>query len=54
MRAADRERKSRRLFFCLILGLLIGYAAMKTWHIQLALQAYEGQVLSEDTSLAAK
>lgn len=52
--AADRERKSRGVFFALILGLLVAYGVIKYRHIQLAMTAYEGQVLDTGTLGAAK
>ncbi len=50
----DRERKSQKIFYVLILGLLLGYGVIKYRHIQLAMTAYEGQVLETDTTGAAK
>ncbi|WP_171021637.1 hypothetical protein [Parasedimentitalea maritima] len=54
MRNSDRERKTQRLFYALILGLLVAYAGLKYRHISLAFTAYEGQVLKSNTSGAAK
>ena len=50
----EREKRSQRLFYVLILGLILGYAAIKYRHITLALDAYQGQPLSVDTTQAAK
>jgi hypothetical protein len=54
MQNAERERKSRRIFYLLILVLLLLYAAIKTHHILLAMDAYRGQPLEIDTTGAAK
>lgn len=54
MGTADRERRSARLFYALIVLLLLGYGVMKMRHIQLAFDAYEGQPLNADTTGAAK
>ena len=45
MAGTERERKSRRFFFLLILCLLVVYAGVKYRHIDLAMQSYQGQVL---------
>lgn len=52
--AADRERRSQKFFFALIFGLLVAYGVIKFRHIQLAMAAYQGQVLETDTHGAAK
>ena len=49
-----REKRSQRMFYALILALLIGYGAIKYSHIKTALKVYQGQVLTTDTSGAAK
>lgn len=49
-----REHKSQRFFYALILGLLMAYGTLKAVHIAVAMDAYEGQVLSVDTKGAAK
>ena len=54
MATADRERTSQRLFWALILALLVSYAGIKTYHVMLALQVYDGQPLQVDTPGAAK
>ncbi|MBO9466458.1 hypothetical protein J7443_14535 [Tropicibacter sp. R15_0] len=54
MATAERESKSQRLFWALILALLLGYGGIKTYHVMLALQVYDGQPLEVDTSGAAK
>lgn len=54
MATAERERKSARFYWILIAGLLVGYIAIKSHHIALAIEVYRGQPLTEDTSGAAK
>lgn len=49
-----RERRSQRMFYLLILVLLLGYAGLKAHHIALAFDAYQGQPLQTDTTGAAK
>jgi len=50
----EREKRSQRIFYALILSLILGYAAVKYRHISLALDAYQGQPLPVDTTRAAK
>ena len=54
MPGVERERRSARLFWALILALLIGYAAIKARHIAVAVSAYQDQPLTVDTRGAAK
>lgn len=54
MATVERERKSQRMFYALILCLLVGYGVIKYNHIMLAIDSYQGQVLTGDTSDAAK
>jgi len=54
MQKTDRERQSQRLFYALIFALLLGYAAIKSHHILLAMEVYRGQTLTVDTTGAAK
>ena len=49
-----RQRSSQRLFWLLILSLLLGYAVIKYRHVALAMEAYQGQTLMTDTTGAAK
>jgi hypothetical protein len=51
---ADRERRSRRLFIAIMVGALVCYLGYKTWHISVALEAWQGQSLTADTSRAAR
>ncbi len=53
MDRVDQESKSRRFFYTLILGLLFGYIGLKSWHVSVAVGAYQGQPL-ERTDGAAK
>lgn len=53
MHQTDRESRSRRIFYAMILGLLVSYIGIKTWHVMLAMDAYQGQPL-ERTHGAAK
>lgn len=54
MKAPDRERRSQRFFWTLILVLLLGYVAVKSYHVMLAMSVYQGQTLQTDTRGAAK
>ncbi|CUK27519.1 hypothetical protein TA5114_03347 [Cognatishimia activa] len=54
MPSGDRERRSQRLFYGLILVLLLGYAGIKYEHVRVAMAAYDGQPLNTDTTGAAK
>ncbi len=51
---ADRERRSRRLFIAIMVGALVCYLGFKTWHISVALEAWQGQPLTADISRAAR
>ena len=54
MASVERERRSQRLFWALIIGLMLGYGGIKARHIALAMDAYQGQPLQVDTTGAAK
>ena len=54
MATASRERKSQRIFWTLILALLLGYGVVKYSYIVHAIEVYHGQVLEVDTRGAAK
>lgn len=54
MATAERERKSQRIYWIMIAALLIGYIAIKSYHVALAIQVYDGQPLTVDTTGAAK
>ncbi|WP_275041640.1 hypothetical protein [Leisingera sp. ANG-M7] len=40
--------------YLLILALLAGYAGFKAWHLSVAFEAWDGQVLEGSASGAAK
>jgi hypothetical protein len=50
----EKDPRFRNTMYALIAGLALAYFGMKAWHIKLALAAYEGQVLEQDTHGAAK
>lgn len=54
MATVDQERKSAWVFWILVAGLMLGYAAIKSHHIALAIEVYQGQPLAGDTRGAAK
>jgi hypothetical protein len=54
MDRTEKEPEFRNKIFILIGVLLIGYIGIKTWHVSVALGAYQGQVLDRDLSGAAK
>lgn len=54
MTDAARERKSRRMMVAIMLGALVLYLGYKTYHVSIALGAWEGQRITADTSGAAK
>ena len=51
---AKEDPKFRRKMYILMASLLVAYIGLKSWHIYVALQAYEGQVISRDTGQPAK
>lgn len=52
--ASERDRRFRRLIYGVIGALLIGYLAFKAWHVSVAIEAFEGQVIEADGLGAAK
>jgi len=54
MDRSEREKKTQRVMFVLLATLLLGYLGFKYWHITVALDSYEGQVLETDITGAAK
>ena len=54
MATAERERKSQRLFWALIVFLILGYGVIKARHIAVAIAAFEHQQIIGDTKGAAK
>lgn len=53
MPATDETPPFRRAMYVFMLLLLIGYGGFKSWHILVALEAWEGQSLP-DTKYSAK
>lgn len=54
MDRTEKEPQFRNKMFVLIGVLLLGYMGIKTWHVSIALEAYQGQVLDRDVTGAAK
>lgn len=52
--ATSEDPKFRRKMYVLIISLLVAYLSFKTWHIYIALGAYEGQVIERDSGQPAK
>ncbi len=50
----EKDPRFRNAMYILIACLILGYIAMKAWHISLAFDAFEGQELPQDTTGAAK
>jgi len=54
MERNEREKKTQRVMYILLITLLLGYLGFKSWHISVALDSYDGQVLERDITGAAK
>lgn len=54
MRRIEKDPRFRTAMYLLILTLLLGYVGVKTWHIRLAIAAYDGQAIEGGTKGAAK
>ncbi|MEM1298912.1 MAG: hypothetical protein AAGH68_06480 [Pseudomonadota bacterium] len=54
MTDAARERQSRRMMVAIMISALALYLGYKTYHVSIALGAWEGQRIVGDTSGAAK
>lgn len=52
MKTNDIESRFRRGLIAFLVLLLVSYLAYKAWHISLALDAYQGQVLQGTTGAA--
>lgn len=50
----EENPRFRRSMYLLILALLTGYAGFKAWHLSVAFEAWNGQVLEGTVSGAAK
>lgn len=51
---SEENPRFRRTMYLLILALLAGYAGFKAWHLSVAFEAWDGQVLEGSASGAAK
>ncbi|MDC0657370.1 hypothetical protein N6L27_05120 [Leisingera sp. SS27] len=51
---SEENPRFRRMMYLLILALLAGYAGFKAWHLSVAFEAWDGQVLEGTVSGAAK
>lgn len=54
MPRTEKEPQFRNKMFAMIGLLLLAYFGMKSWHIYIAVGAFEGQVLERGTKGAAK
>ncbi len=54
MDRTEKDPQFRNKMFVLIGVLLIGYIGIKSWHVMIAIDAYQGQVLDHSTQGAAK
>lgn len=54
MARTEKEPQFRNKMYAMIALLLIGYIGIKSWHIYIAIDAFQGQVLVRDTHGAAK
>ncbi|WP_195821647.1 hypothetical protein [Roseobacter sp. MH60115] len=54
MPRTEREPQFRNKMFVMIGLLLLGYIGIKSWHIHISIDAYQGQVLERSTKGAAK
>lgn len=52
--ASSRDQRFRRSMYLLISALLLGYLAFKAWHITVAIEAFDGQVINAEGQGAAK
>lgn len=50
----EKDPRFRTAMYALIACLLLGYIVMKAWHINLAVNAFEGQELDQSKTGAAK
>lgn len=50
----EKEPQFRNKMFALIGFLLVAYIGIKSWHVMIAVDAYQGQVLETGTQGAAK
>jgi|GEM_PF-2640093 len=52
--ASRRDQRFRRSMYLFIGALLLGYLAFKAWHITIAFEAFDGQVIDAGNLGAAK
>lgn len=50
----EKEPQFRNRMYAMIAVLLLGYIGIKSWHIYVSVEAYQGQVLERTTYGAAK
>lgn len=50
----EKEPQFRNKMYVMIAVLLLGYMGIKSWHIYIAIDAFQGQVLERGTHGAAK
>jgi hypothetical protein len=48
------ESRFRNFLFLIFAVLILGYAGYKTWHVSVALDAWQGQQLQDDITGAAR
>lgn len=46
--ASERDRRFRRSMYAFISALLLGYLAFKAWHISVAIDVFDGQVIEAE------
>lgn len=51
---SERDLRFRRSIYAVIGALLIGYLAFKAWHVSIAIEAFDGQVIDADGRGAAR
>ncbi|WP_299554692.1 hypothetical protein [uncultured Tateyamaria sp.] len=54
MDRTEKEPQFRNKMFAMIGLLLLGYVGIKSWHVYISIDAYQGQVLEDSTEGAAK
>lgn len=54
MSRTEKDPQFRNKMFAMIGLLLLGYIGIKSWHIYISINAYQGQVLERSIKGAAK
>lgn len=54
MDRTEKDPRFRNKMFALIGLLLLAYIGLKSWHIYISIEAFQGQVLESGTKGAAK